>query len=120
LPVDKRAPLRPPAERREHERIMKRSREAKRRDRARQAEQARLEAHRESVRSAEPLEPKRTVIPARPTGHGRCKFPMWNHHERANGHFCGEPSVPDKAYCQEHYDLCYMPVISRRNPGVHR
>ncbi len=42
---------------------------------------------------------------------GQCRYPI-NRRDGSNLFFCGAPSVPEKAWCPEHFALCTLPARS--------
>jgi len=54
-----------------------------------------------------PVKPPRPIVLS--TSGARCKWPF-GHPDEAEFHFCGSPSLVNKPYCPEHYQMAYLPA----------
>lgn len=69
-----------------------------------------------SIRSVPaPSRPKPAAprpMPQLAVGTAACKWPI-GHPDEPGFHFCGEPALLDKPYCQAHYARAYVPAKPR-------
>lgn len=69
------------------------------------------------IRSVRPPAGPKPAPPPRPVlqlavGTASCKWPI-GHPDEPDFHFCGEPALLDKPYCQAHYAKAYVPAKPR-------